>query len=871
MADNYLYLSGVIGTESPTLADSAALDITGDLDLRAEVALKNWVPGSPGTYFMSKRNTTHAYSFGMNAANQLQANWYTATVASFVSSTALPTVAQGGRLQVRYTLDVDNGASGHDVTFYTRAPGTALTIDTGWTQLGDVVTTAGVTSIDSTDDPFTIGDYRPIGGVPVTGRVYYIMVKDGINGTVALYVDFTKLTADELAAASFTERSANQATVTLNGDEWAYVRPLPDSLPLLGEAELLYQAADGNKGGSAKWADRSGNEHHAQNGSAPGADTNDATFKGFETADGKYAYKPGLGNIITTPSLNLLDADMAHMYQGLGLWGSGPSTGIPTLGQPSTPTDFGGGIINAVDVEIDADTASIISDVNVGTITGLSQASFAVDIWVDDEEDIQSRVYIGGTTGSYSTLTPNAWNRISATTPGAPANSSVYLYFYRAGSAIPVATTFYFAKACLTEDADATFVPSLNLVGSLDVRIKCAADDWSSGGTQLLVDRYNASYGYRVDVTSIGGIAWTFANAAGDGAQFGSSNAFTLVDGEATEIRCTFNHLTGGVDYLQDGVSVQTATRVAEGVFESEVAMYVGVTDSNSAHFEGDIYYAEVRDGIDGPVVARFDADDWSEPYETHVDEASGQVWTATRPAAGAAIAFIDQDMWLFSVDNYMEAPDSPGLDFAADESFTVMARVRFGSGGAGSDYIISKKVDTTTGAGYHLLNDALHAVYFKIADGTFNPSISVASVEDNISTVLSGVRSVTSDELEAFVDGVGAGGATDTTTATLESAQVFRVGANSHVVNQHFEGEIMDIAVWRRELTPAEIIQAGAEMVTLPHSELGRHHDSLLAYLKDNYEIASGEVVSALNEFNGITTVGRKEYKGARDTAFGL
>ena len=56
-----------------------------------------------------------------------------------------------------------------------------------------------------------------------------------------------------------------------------------------------------------------------------------------------------------------------------------------------------------------------------------------------------------------------------------------------------------------------------------------------------------------------------------------------------------------------------------------------------------------------------------------------------------------------------------------------------------------------------------------------------------------------------------------------------------------------------------------------LPAAELGRHGDSLLKYLQDVQGMTSGEVVAALNEYNGVTGPPRKEYKEARDTAFGI
>lgn len=58
---------------------------------------------------------------------------------------------------------------------------------------------------------------------------------------------------------------------------------------------------------------------------------------------------------------------------------------------------------------------------------------------------------------------------------------------------------------------------------------------------------------------------------------------------------------------------------------------------------------------------------------------------------------------------------------------------------------------------------------------------------------------------------------------------------------------------------------------MALPAAELGRHGDSLLKYLRDNAGVTASEVVAALNEYNLVTVAPRKEYKEARDTAFGI
>ena len=58
---------------------------------------------------------------------------------------------------------------------------------------------------------------------------------------------------------------------------------------------------------------------------------------------------------------------------------------------------------------------------------------------------------------------------------------------------------------------------------------------------------------------------------------------------------------------------------------------------------------------------------------------------------------------------------------------------------------------------------------------------------------------------------------------------------------------------------------------MALPAAELGRHGDSLLHYLRNVEGMTAGEVVAALNEYNLVTAPPRKEYKEARDTAFGI
>lgn len=207
---NYLYLPG-IGGNYATTPDSAALGITGDIDLRCRVALDDWTPAAD-MGFITKDSSTREYAFGINASGgTLYLYWWNsgATFTQVNSSTA-PTAADGDALDVRVTLDVDNGASGRDVKFWTKSTSTPLSDNAGWTQLGTTSTAAGVSSIRDTTDTVGIGGRS--GGNASAGKFYRAMILNGIGGTIALDADFTA----NANQSSFTESSANAATVTIN-------------------------------------------------------------------------------------------------------------------------------------------------------------------------------------------------------------------------------------------------------------------------------------------------------------------------------------------------------------------------------------------------------------------------------------------------------------------------------------------------------------------------------------------------------------------------------------------------------------------------------------------------------------------------------
>lgn len=218
----YLYLPGVTGNYA-NVPDEAALDITGDIDLRATVALTSWVTGTQT--FIAKRSnggSDQAYRFHViTSTGRLQLLWTPAGPGSEITatSTVSPTVAEGGLLLVRATLDVDNGASGYTVQFFTKTstPSAAradLLDHTGWSQLGADVVGGAPTSIYSSVQHLAVGSLSSGGVNALLGVVYGAAIYNGIAGTKVFDVDFTALGSYNAARTSLT--AVTGQTVTVN-------------------------------------------------------------------------------------------------------------------------------------------------------------------------------------------------------------------------------------------------------------------------------------------------------------------------------------------------------------------------------------------------------------------------------------------------------------------------------------------------------------------------------------------------------------------------------------------------------------------------------------------------------------------------------
>lgn len=161
--------------------------IAGDVDIRVKLNPVSWNPGaSASEWLVAKYDgadpTGRSVNFGLISGKFLQFKWTTdgtaGTVVSKSSSAGVP-LTDGTAGWLRVVHDVDNGAAGNDVKFYTSTDGV------NWTQLGTTQTTAGVTSHAlSPNTPWRYNDNTQGTAASTNRQTFWVEVRNGIAGAV---------------------------------------------------------------------------------------------------------------------------------------------------------------------------------------------------------------------------------------------------------------------------------------------------------------------------------------------------------------------------------------------------------------------------------------------------------------------------------------------------------------------------------------------------------------------------------------------------------------------------------------------------------------------------------------------------------------
>lgn len=196
--ESYLDLDGSL-TGNAATPDTAALHITGDLDVRVEATM-NWLDTGHAPTLMGRYDGAGDSSWALRLAEgRVELTWSPDGTALLGMSAFLPSYMPE-RAAVRAALDVDNGAGGYTCVLYW-----APSLDGPWEEVF-TFTGAGVTSVHAGSQPLEVAPaYVNALGVqrrPMAGQVHRAEVRSGINGTVVASPDFRALAP---GTATFTD------------------------------------------------------------------------------------------------------------------------------------------------------------------------------------------------------------------------------------------------------------------------------------------------------------------------------------------------------------------------------------------------------------------------------------------------------------------------------------------------------------------------------------------------------------------------------------------------------------------------------------------------------------------------------------------
>lgn len=230
--------------------DKAVLDLVGDLDIRCEFEPDNYTGNGNGMILCAKyrRSTPNrSWVVYLTALNYLVFTWTTDGSTINTATSTVPLSTQYGPQAIKVTIDVDNGAAGRTITFYT-----GDTINGTYNTLGAAVVQAGVTSIFGGAADIELGridDGAKTGITGVsgyTGRFYGFQLRNGIAGTVVATADI----------ASQTRGTVSWSDGLATPNTWLVASPAeltPDDRRFTGEISALPVAWDTS--GKDVWCD----------------------------------------------------------------------------------------------------------------------------------------------------------------------------------------------------------------------------------------------------------------------------------------------------------------------------------------------------------------------------------------------------------------------------------------------------------------------------------------------------------------------------------------------------------------------------------------------------------------------------------------
>lgn len=602
-ASKGLRLPGTAGNYATT-PDSVLNSISGDLDVRVYCKFASLLPANNQSV-IAKRDLSGAnpaWSFRLNTGSGTLdfPFWINGAVIipnSTVGLGAISGVVANQPIWIRATLDVDNGAGQNVTKFYYSFDGQT------WIPLGPGSFNNGVAQIDDTIAAILVGGTN---SQELNGTVYYAEVRNGIDGPVVVRFDSSQVST-----------SGSQVPSSINGWTWSggalykrddYVRMpgivgnnlrYPDTTNVhalsLGDVDLRIKLSvdnvtstysllsKSNLSGQASWRWR-----YVNNSMEYGYYTDGINIAGTLGSSplGAVAGVPiwlRITRVMSNGALNFYTSSDGITWVNVGT----TTAGTGALFSGNSPLELGARFTSDGTGGTDNLAGNIYYAEARNGINGPTAAFFN-----GSDNMIQTPWTINGSTWNWEASNFSGKPGIALALPGTPGN----------GASTPD-------------------IPGNSITGDIDIRVKAMLTDWNIGGVtgQTLVAKESSTTtrSYRLDINNpTGQLSLMLSSDGSDGTKIGStSGALGFAPGSVHWVRATWTQSTHTSNFYSsdDGeawtlITTTLAPNIAS-IFDSTSPIEIGARFLGSTNpMAGKIYYAEIRNGIDGPVVSKFDA-----------------------------------------------------------------------------------------------------------------------------------------------------------------------------------------------------------------------------------------------------------------------
>lgn len=568
-----LRLSGATNTYAST-PDSVALSITGDIDLRAQVAMDDWTPAATQRIVTKETPTTQrSYGMGISSAGNILLRWSTdGTTAQEFGSTVATGFADGSVNWVRATRVAATGI----LQFFTSPDGVT------YTQLGTNVNPGTTGNLFDSTAPLEIG-VRSATNEPFTGNILKVEVMNGIAGTIVADPNFTARPWDVGESNGTTGADAAGNTWTLTGTGAIIQKSFSSDLDVRAYiAPDTWTGAAGTSGSGllAKWTDSS-----------------------FQFS---FIFRLTSG----AKTLNLL-------------WSSNASTTLFPNASSTTTVPFADGSGGWVRATLDVDNGSNQRVIIFYTSTDGQN-------WTQ----LGTTVTQAGATTILDSTTPLTFGVGNLAQPGLWGGNVYYAEMRNGIDGVVVAGPDFRKRPWVVGETSTANhgdrvgnTWTLNAAGSiiqrayasdLDLRVKVNLPDLDNGGVKqgFLSTKQGTNFGYGLGMNAAGALelAWgnggiSFFKAAGVGG--------FMIDGNTKWLRATLDVDDGAGNnvirmyWSDNGAASWTlfSTITTPGptlIADSPNSLLMGANGVSFQTMLGTLYYAEIRNGIDGTQVVVF-------------------------------------------------------------------------------------------------------------------------------------------------------------------------------------------------------------------------------------------------------------------------